>query len=216
MNEQITPEELKARSKKVRNLILIIVGGAVILALLVLLALYLFLPEPPVAPEKELHFYPITDTNIFESGEYHESDMVVSYCADPNGMGLTEAITDEDRENFDVGVQFLEAYLKTVIGGDVETYRSFFTESYLRSHEIPNFTQQMLYKMCIYYCNTETLEGGMQRVTYRLEYMIRKNNGTFRNDVESDAIRPQFAVLLIDGEGNVRIEDLYTRQNSVK
>ncbi len=216
MNEQPTPELLQARAKKVRNLIFAIIGGAILLGLLTVLALYFLLPKQEQPPEKELHFYPVTDINIFESGRYHESDMVISYCADPNGMGLTEAITDADRASFDVGVQFLEIYLKTVISGDNETYRTFFTEEYLRTHELPSFTQQMLYKMCIYYCATERLNGGMTRVTYRLDYMIRENNGSFRKDVGSDAIRPQFAVLLIDAEGNVQIENLYTRQNTVK
>ena len=131
-------------------------------------------------------------------------------------MGLTEAITDEDRTTFDVGVQFLEVYLKTVISGDHETYRTFFTDSYLKENRLPSFTQQMLYRMCIYYCSSERLEEGVERVTYRLDYMIRKNNGTFRNDVGSDAIRPQFVVLLIDGEGNIKIENIYTRTNTLK
>ena len=52
----------------------------------------------------------------------------------------------------------------------------------------------------------------MQRVTYRVDYMIRKNNGTFRRDVGSDAIRPQYVVLLVSPDGSdIAIENVYTR-----
>ena len=216
MDKQQILEQMKGRSKRVRNRILLCVIGGVLLTLAALLALYLLLPEQESGGEKPIYFYPVSDVNIFESGEYHESDMIISYCSDPSGMGLTEEITAEDRASFDVGVQFLEVYLKTVISGDNETYRSFFAESYLKEHSLPTFTQQMLYRMCIYYCTSERLADGTERVTYRLDYMIRKNNGTFRNDVESDAIRPQYVVLLIDGEGNVKIENIYTTTNILK
>ena len=77
---------------------------------------------------------------------------------------------------------------------------------------LPRFTQQMLYQICIYYCGAETDGDGSQRVTYRVDYMIRKNNGSFRRDVGSDAIRPQYVVLLVSPDGqSIAIDDVYTR-----
>lgn len=136
------------------------------------------------------------------------------YCDNESGYGLKEQITSNsgEMEHFDIKVRFLEIYLKSVISADHETYRSLFADSYLQSHTLPDFTQQMLYNMCIYYCGTESAEDGFQRVTYRLDYMIRKNNGTFRRDVGSDAIRPEYVVLLVSpDQTEIVIEQIYTR-----
>jgi hypothetical protein len=43
------------------------------------------------------------------------------------------------------------------------------------------------------------------REIYVVEYMIRQNNGTFRTDVGSDAIRKQL-VVVTDREGEMRID----------
>ncbi len=210
-----SPVQMKRSLAKNIRLVILIIGGMVVLGLAVLLALYFFLPEQETPAPEEYYFYPVNwNENIFETGEYPESDRIMMYCDNEQGYGLKEQITSDgsDMENFDIKVRFLTIYLNSIISGDVETYRSLFTESYLQANSIPQFTQQMLYQMCIYYCGTEALEGGMQRVTYRVDYMIRKNNGTFRRDVGSDAIRPQYVVLLVSPDGSdIAIENVYTR-----
>lgn len=214
MDEQQALEQIKRNTARHRRTVLLIVGGILLLALLVLLGLYFFLPEKQQDQKKEYTFYPVSNVNIFESGEYPEEDRIILYCDNEAGYGLKEQITSDsgEMEHFDSGIRFLEIYLKSIISADRETYRSLFADSYLQTHTLPDFTQQMLYNMCIYYCNTESAEDGFLRVTYRLDYMIRKNNGTFRRDVGSDAIRPEYVVLLVSADqSQIAIEQIYTR-----
>ena len=204
----------RSHTRNIR-LVILILCGVVVLGLAVLLALWLLLPEQKAPEQSEYYFYPVDwSVNIFETGEYSESDRVMLYCNDPLGYGLKEQITQDGSgmEHYDVNVRFLTAYLNSIISGDNETYRSLFTPQYLQTHTLPRFTQQMLYQICIYYCGAETDGDGSQRVTYRVDYMIRKNNGSFRRDVGSDAIRPQYVVLLVSPDGqSIAIDDVYTR-----
>ena len=56
----------------------------------------------------------------------------------------------------------------------------------------------------------ETDENGDKLVTYILEYMIYQNDGTFRRDVGSDAIRPQHVTLRVSPSGDMHIEKIVT------
>ena len=70
------------------------------------------------------------------------------------------------------------------------------------------FTAQKLYNITITLQSREevTEEGQTyNREIYVVEYMIRQNNGTFRTDVGSDAIRKQL-VVVTDREGEMKID----------
>ncbi len=213
--ETVAPEASSVLLKKQIKRVTLIGGlslvGALIVGLVILLLLYFFLPEKKTDEGKKITFYPVTDENIFESAEYLGLDSGIYYCEDPNGYGVKEVITDEDRTSFPAEVRFLEIYLKSIISADHETYRSLFSEDYLKENTLPQFTQQMLYNICIYRVSEQAGEGGEVISVYRVEYMIRRNNGTFRQDVESDAIRPQFVVLSTSAEGSIRIQNVYGR-----
>ncbi len=205
MNEQ---QEMKQNSARLIKLILLICGGAVLLGFLVLLGLYLFLPEKDT-DERNIYFYPVTDVDIFMSGEYHDSDRVIMYCENSSGYGIKEQINAEEGTS-DGKLRFLETYFNCIIAGNNEMYPLLFTEEYRQENTLPTFTQQMLYKMCIYYEQTERAKDGSMLITYRLEYMIRKNNGTFRRDVGSDEILPQYVVLKVSSdERSVLIDDVF-------
>ena len=219
MNEQPNLEEqnnLDQMRKRVKRIALItgaVLLGVLVLGILFLLILNWILPKDDGEENnKKIKFYPVTDENIFESAEYLGLDRAVYYCADPSGYGITEPITDADRARFPAEVQFLEVYLMSVISGDNETYRSLFSEAYLKENQLPSFTQQMLYNICIYKVGAETGKNGEQLEVYRVDYMIRKNNGTFRQDVESDAIRPQYVVLSRTENNSFLIENVYVNR----
>ena len=133
--------------------------------------------------------------------------MLITYCANSDGTGLRTEVTEES----DSKVRFLALFINSVIMGDNQAYRSYFSEAYLSNNSLPQFTQQMLYDICIYYQGSEVQKDGRTFYVYRLEYMIRKNNGTYRRDIGSDMIRPQYVVLSISRENEIKVENVYTQ-----
>ncbi len=214
MNEQQNIEELRKRVSKTTKIVIFTALGIVAAGILFLLILNWILPKNKGdETDKKIYFYPVSDENIFESAEYLGLDRSVYYCDNSTGYNtIIEPITDEDRSKFPAEVQFLEVYLMSIISGDNGTYRSLFSEAYLKENTLPTFTQQMLYRICIYRVGNETDANGRELSVYRLEYMIRRNNGTFRQDVESDAIRPQFVVLSKTENNSFLIENVYVNR----
>ena len=86
---------------------------------------------------------------------------------------------------------------------------SFFSDAYFDVEaEKEAFTAQKLYNITItLQSREEIIEEGetYNREIYVVEYMIRQNNGTFRTDVGSDAIRKQL-VVVTDREGEMKID----------
>ncbi len=102
-------------------------------------------------------------------------------------------------------------YLQTVIAGDANAYNAYFNNVYFEDNQPKTaFYQQMLYNMVIYYESTEKQDGGDTLTTYRLEYMIYRNNGSFHADVGSDAILPRHVTLRISPDGTIKIEGIRT------
>ena len=206
MNETSEIEALKKKQRKNVKLVCLILAGLAVLSILVLLLLNWLLPEKEET-SKKIYFYPRTDENIFENPEYLVLNRSFYYCDDPTGYGLTTQITDEDLHTFDGEVQFAVAYLKLLTLGDRDTLRSLCTENYLKAHEIPDFSQQMIYDSYIYYHSSQGQEDGSRLITYRLEYKIYRNDGSYRQDVGSDASKPEYLVLRVSGD-EIRIENI--------
>ena len=208
----LDPQSKEKPSKQrisVVKLAFLILGGVIVLFVAILLLLYLLLPEEEQKPEKEIHFYPVVEQNIFDNPQYLAKDRGVYYCDDPTGYGLTTVITDEDRMTFDVKVRFVEIYLNCLISGDHEMLKTLCTEELLKESPIPNFTQQMLYDMHVYYQDEEAGEGGEKKFMYRLEYKIFQNNGTYRRDVGSDGAKAEYLVLTVNAdESEIKIDEI--------
>ncbi len=202
------------QSRRVKKRILMV--GAAVLAVLILLFGVLWLVdwlahrEAGVA-DGTYEFYPPYDGDIMENAEYLELNRMIDYCNDPLGYGLRQSITEENEEEFDASVLFLRDYLQTVIAGDATAYNTYFNNTYFEDNEPKSaFYQQMLYNMAIYFESTEKQDGGDSLTTYRLEYMIYRNNGSFHRDVGSDAILPRHVTLRITPDGTIKIERIRT------
>ena len=179
--------EKKGKKIGVVKLALMILGGIVLLLLTTVVLLYLLLPEKKPEPQKEIRFYPVVEQNIFENQQYLAKDRSVYYCEDPAGYGRTTVITDADRET-----------LKTLC-----------TAEFLKAQPLPDFTQQMLYDMHIYYQDEEPQEDGSKKFMYRLEYKIFQNNGTYRRDVGSDGAKAEYLVLWVSQDGtDIKIDEI--------
>lgn len=219
--EEKTPEQqqkeryeaLVANSKKMKKRILWIMAG-VAAAILLMIGCILLIQSINAgnegngqAPDLNITFHEPYEGNIMENKDYLALNRWVYYCDDPYGYGVTTAITEENRDGFDSGVLFLYNYIQTIIAGDHEAYNDCFNDAYFRKADPKDaFYPQMLYDIKILFYMRESAD----LVTYRLEYKIHRNDGTFRRDVESDASRYQLVTLRISDDGEISIERLIT------
>lgn len=135
--------------------------------------------------------------------EYMELDRFVYY---KNG-NETVGIIDENRSSFTEDVLFFEEYFRTIISGDSEAYNLLFTESYFETHEKKEaFTPQMVYGILVEKVS-EREESGVLTYGYDVSYKLYQNNGTFRDDIYSDASRTQY-IEINDSEGEYKIDTL--------
>ena len=208
-------EQLRSQSRKMkRRLILIltcVVGCLILISVLIKILDTVIGKDEIGVPDGTYEFYPTYEGNILENPDYLELNRQVSYCNDPSGYGLTQSITDENRADFDANTLFLYDFLQTIIAGDASAYNACFHETYYKDNERKtSFSPQMLYNMEITYQSSESGESGDKLVTYLLEYMIYRNDGTFRRDIDSGASRPQYITLRVSADGSILIEKSIT------
>ena len=182
---------------------LLAVGITAVLAILTVVLLVFLLPDDQPSPEPTpapITFYPVYDGNVRENALYLELDRQYYLC-EPE-YGVREAL-DESRISADPELSLLRDYIESLIDGYPNACRSLFTASALAENPIPDFSQQMIYRVEITKTGTEA-----GRTTYRLEYMIYRNNGTYRRDVGSDAVRPEYLTLVEVGGNTYRIDGI--------
>ena len=100
-------------------------------------------------------------------------------------------------------------HIHDIIEGNCEAYDSYFSEEYLKENRrTERFTKQKLYNIDIIFLSAQESEDG-RYTTYEfaVEYMIHKNNGTFRRDLGSDCTKKQHFVLT-DRSGRLLIESI--------
>jgi len=222
-NEQTEPmsdsqknyEYMLSRSKKLKKRILIILtcGAAAVLLLFgsIRLVEYLTFLRDTTVPEGTYDFYPVYSGDIMEYRDYIQLNRQVSYCDDPAGYGATIAITEENKEDFEPPVLFMKDFVQTIIMGDAVGYNACFNKAYFKKVDpVEDFAQQMLYNITVTFYSTEKQDDGSVLTSYKLEYMIYENNGTYRRDIGSDMSRPQLVTLRIEKDGTIAIEKLIT------
>ncbi len=178
-------------------------------------AVALALPDSKQEERQELPQYSYDfhvadfDRDILKDAEYLELNRYIAYTEG----ATTVLITDGDYEYYGPVVEFFAEYIDAVIHGDHVKYNSFFSDEYIaESGEKADFTMQQLYDINLIYYGNGNVEIDGERVAsceVALDYMIRQNNGSFRNDMGSDAIRRQF-ITLIEREGALEIYSVRT------
>lgn len=148
--------------------------------------------------------YPIDDElDPFSVEEYTQLDRSVHYVRN----GETVALTDENIDDYGDDVKFFVMYFYYVITGDYETYNSLFTDDYYKTAEpYYSFTPQMVYDIETEYLG-ESDESGGTVYKYDVSYKIFRNNGTFRNDIGSDASKTLYFEL-IEKDGKILIDKI--------
>ncbi len=154
------------------------------------------------------------DYDIMSDPEYLQLNREIHF-ENPE-RGVTVSISKDDLKDVPadqhIYVSHLCNFISYAINGNTEALNALFSDEYVEAGgKLKNeFTMQQLYNIKITYVQTiTTQENGDEHESceYWLEYMIRKNNGTFRNDMESDSIRKEY-VRVTDRDGTLGIDVL--------
>ncbi len=138
-------------------------------------------------------FNPDYEEDIFEDEVYLDLNRYILYT--DGALSIYLANENDFAATGEVATFFGE-YFDAVIMGDHRRLNACFTEEYREEHgEMTRFTMQKLYdmevvKLAEYIIN----EGTADQTTvyeFKVSYRIRRNNGTFRDDLESGVARPQ-------------------------
>ncbi len=212
MNENSSRDKDK-RNKKRLNLIIAIVVVTILAAIGYVLTYHPDLFEKKADTETVTSMYSdkIVSYNFYPSDyeldvttvpEYMQLDRSVHYT-DGN---YTILVTDEEVGDYNKAVQFFVEYFKTIELGDTETYNSYFTDEYYENAKpYDRFAPQMIYNINVEQLSETFNNDGTTEWTFNVSYMIYRNDGTFRNDIDSDASKKLYYQLIEDRDGNVRI-----------
>lgn len=162
------------------------------------------------------------DYDIMKDENYLELDRNVRFENSQNG--ITIEIVDDNlndipsdiRDSFSVIYDFI-AY---AISGDHQKLNDLFSDEYIEADGDTKmeFTMQQLYNIKVTYITDTTTESDGYTYSsqdFWLEYMIRKNNGTFRNDMASDCIKKEY-VRITNRDGEYEIDVLAPFKTEIK
>lgn len=210
-NKQTDSESLKKARKK-KMLI-----GIITVTLLGALS-YVLLENPQIFEGKkeervtsmysdELYsyvFYPTNyDLNPEDDELYMQYDRYVYY----KKGNVSEAIVEGEENNYGSAGKFFVDYFKTIIAGDAETYNTYFTDKYYETNKpYDRFAPQMLYNIEVEQLSENANNDGTTVWTFNVKYMIHRNDGTFRNDLDSDSSKKLFFELIGYADGTVKID----------
>lgn len=140
-------------------------------------------------------FNPDYDFDIFTDEAYLDLDRSLHFSDD--GGTSTAILTDDNSYNSaHRTARFFREYFSSVIMGDSDKYNSLFTDAYIKKNGAKDrFTMQMIYDMEAILLRYEDCDDGTTLYEFEVRYAIRRNNGTFRDDLDSGVTRPQLYVL---------------------
>lgn len=212
---EISPENEKLKKQKKTIIIIAISLVAFIIAyfMISLIDWNALFTKKNGATDNDIYFYSEDlSRDLFSDETYMGYDRSVSLKIE--SAGITNTITDKDAISHGEAVNLLYNLVEYMIIGNVEAYNSCFSSVYYENFSPKSyFTKQKLYNTVIIdVSSTEKIDEDGNYYTeyyYALDYKIRHNNGTLRNDVGSDAVRRQH-ILLSDRSGEVLIDTIYT------
>ena len=158
------------------------------------------------------YVYPKADYkyDIFTDSSYMRLDRGIWF----NNDGEKTVMTDETYKNYPIEAQFMYDVVNLIIEGKFEEYNEIFTEDYLKNAGKDlreEFTMQKLFAIEI-----ESLDSyEMNNLTcwdVQLDYRIKDNNGTFRNDLDfnDDGSIPVVYTLVYDKQ-SIKVTDILSR-----
>ena len=147
--------------------------------------------------------YPDFDEDILADPAYLSLERKMAIRTD----GQTIWLNDEDYALQESPIRCLREYFRCAVFGDLHGYNLCFTENYHEENggaRTDPFTMQRVYDIVVERLGQtiESQDGTVRRVYYQVEYKIQRNNGTFRDDVGSDGVRPQVFEMIRNTQTN--------------
>lgn len=205
-------EKIKKQAKKKKMLI-----GIAVVTLLGAVS-WVLLENPQIFESQETKKATSMYSDEIKSYVFYPSNYSLDVTTDETYMGLdryvyyknggeTIAVTDGNYAQYGKAVEFFGTYFETVIAGDTETYNTYFTDHYYESNTPYSlFAPQMLYDILIEQLSQAENSDGTVLYTFNVSYKIHRNDGTFRNDIDSDASKTLYYELIEDQNGTVKID----------
>lgn len=205
----------RRRSRSMMIIFLIVIIGITVLCLTMMGMISYYEDNQNTASGDTILFYDADyDADIMQNAEYLGLNRSIMF--ENSETGITIEIIDKDL--YDVPATYRDSvgllinYVNYAIEGKTEELNALFSDEYVEAggKVKMDFTMQQLYNIKITYVTSlSTEEDGVtyQSHDYWLEYMIHKNNGTFRSDMGSDCIRKEY-VRVTDRDGRIGIDVL--------
>lgn len=213
--KKIGTSKTKKRSSRAIILIFLTIIIGITLMCFIIMKMITDAQLPAESTGNTIIFYEANpEYNILEDEEYLKLDRNVRFENSRNG--LTIEIIDDNLNDVPTDIRdsftVLNDFIKYAINGQHEMLNALFSDEYVEAGgELKmEFTMQQLYCIKITYITdttTETNGYSYSSQDFWLEYMIRKNNGTFRNDMPSDCIKKEY-VRVTNRNGDYRIDVL--------
>lgn len=130
------------------------------------------------------------EADIFDDPEYVAlvADEFIRY----SDGSATVSVFEDNYGSYSEAAQLIFALIHSAQKGDANLYNSCFSESYIKvSGEQGRFTMQQIYDVLILE-GPPVRENSYIRTDFEVEYKIRKNNGTLRDDMGSDSVKKQY------------------------
>lgn len=186
------------KKKKIKTgfLILLVLFGILLLLCGILFLVTLFLPERGETPDPSYQFAePDYDFDISQDEEYLALDRRIWV---DDGL-VAQPLDDLDAEG-NLLYGFLKQYFSALTEGDATALRKCYTEECVRVFKIPyRMPMQRVYDIRVILVSsvskTDSDGFGYTEHVCRFEYKILRNDGVFRSDLESGAVRPQILTL---------------------
>lgn len=210
MNEENKAAQTAKARKNKKIILIVLIATVLILATLSIVIALLQLGDD--GPEVEtygtidpslLYDTKEDDFDIMEYDGYLALNRTVTY----KDSNISVSLDADSVKNYDEGLQLMYELIDYVIAGDSDGYNSLV---YPEEETEGPFTQQQIYDVIITrhsYTEKQGDSGRYREYVYKLEYKIHENNGTFRNDIVSDASRPQYFVIN-DSMGEILVMDI--------
>lgn len=187
------------KRKKIKKALIAAISVLIVFVILyysitAILGALLTKPETSDPKFQYTFFDPDFDEDIMEDEEYVGLDRSF-YFSDPQ-TGITSNSADDIPQTYRPYVETVVKYIESAIKGDNQSLNRLFSQKYYENggEEKNEFTPQKIYNIQISFNGFSSVdENGTAYPSYTfwVEYMIRRNNGTFRNDMGSDCSKKE-------------------------
>ncbi len=210
MEEKISAVDATAKNKRRIVLIFTITCLLLLLSYTAVALIEHFTEAEPTSSGGQYIFHPANfEEDIFADAVYMDYNRDITFSNGSVAILLDEA----EYHTYDEDIAFLASYIHAIIHGDTEAYNACFSKEYYTQNQPHHeFTMQKLYNIVLTRTEKQIMDVDGNEYTicgYNVEYMIRHNNGTFRNDLDSDSIRTQY-IVVSNREGDWKIDQIRT------